>query len=120
MRRIFSYFILSILVIVIGCKTNTMSGVYVCDQSQKKSDTTIKHGSTVETFIDVTCIIEELEFKGNSTVELKMKNGPIVTSYVVDKDYIRVKGSGTDILFKVKDNKTLSGEGSFQGEYHKR
>lgn len=86
----------------------------------KKPDTTIKHGNTVESFIDVTCIIEELDFKGNSTVELKMKNGPIVTSYLVDKDYVRVKGSGTDILFKIKDNKTLSGEGSFQGEYHKK
>ncbi len=120
MRQVLSYFTLSILIIVIGCKTNNMSGVYVCDQSQKKADTTINHGNTVEKFLDLTCTIEELDFKGNSTVVLKMENGPIVTSYVVDKDYIRVKGSGADMLFKVKDNKTLSGEGMFLGEYHKK
>ena len=120
MRQAFSYFTLSILVIVIGCKTNNMSGVYVCDQSQKKADTTIKHGNNDEAFIDLTCTIEELDFKGNSTVELKMKNGSMVTSYVVDKDYIRIKGSGADILFKLKDNKTLSGEGVFGGDYHKK
>lgn len=97
-----------------------MSGVYICDQSQKKAVTTINHGNTVEKFIDLTCTIEELDFKGKSTVVLKMKNGPIVTSYVVDKDYIRIKGSGADILFKVKDNKTLRGEGMFLGEYHKK
>ena len=104
MRQVLSYFTLSILVIVIGCKTNNMSGVYICDQSQKKTDTTINHGNTVEKFLDLTCTIEELDFKGNSTVVLKMENGPIVTSYVVDKDYIRVKGSGADMLFKIKDN----------------
>lgn len=120
MRQVLSYFTSSILVIVIGCKTNNMSGVYICDQSQKKADTTINHGNTVEKFLDLTCTIEELDFKGNSTVVLKMENGPIVTSYVVDKDYIRVKGSGADMLFKVKDNKTLSGEGIFLGEYHKK
>lgn len=120
MRQVLSYLSLSIMVIVVGCKTNNINGVYVCDQSQKKADTTINNGNNVETFMDLTCTIQELDFKGNSTVELKMKNGPIVTSYIVDKDYIRIKGSGTDILFKVKDNKTLSGEGVFEGLYHKK
>lgn len=120
MRQALFYFALSILVIVVGCKTNNMSGVYICDQSKKKGDTTINHGGNIGTFMDFTCTIEELDFKGNSTVQLKMKNGPIVTSYVVDKDYIRIKGSGADILFKIKDNKTLSGEGIFEGQYHKK
>lgn len=120
MKQVLFYFTLSTMLIIVGCKTNNMSGVYVCDQSQKKADTTINHGNSVEAFLDLTCTIEELDFKGNSTVELKMKNGPIVTSYVVDKDYVRIKGSGADILFKVKDNKTLSGEGVFAGEYHKK
>lgn len=97
-----------------------MTGVYVCDQSQKKADSTVKHGSTVETFFDATCAIEELDFKGNTTVELKMKNGSMVTSYVVDKEYIRIKGSGADFLFKVKDKKTLNGEGPLGGDYHKK
>ena len=85
MKQVLLYFTLSITLIMVGCKTNNMSGVYVCDQSQKKADTTINHGSNVEIFMDLTCTIEALDFKGNSTVELKMKNGQIVTSYVVDK-----------------------------------
>ncbi len=120
MRQVLFYFVLFVLVVVVGCKSNTISGVYMCDQSQKKADTTINHGSNVERFIDLTCTIEELDFKGNSTVELKMTNGPFVTSFVVDKEYIRIKGTGADILLKVKDDKTLIGEGTFVGEYHKK
>ena len=74
----------------------------------------------VKTFMDFTCIIEEVDFKGDSTVQLKMSNGPFVTSYVKDKDYIRVNGNGTDILFKIKDNRTLSGEEPFPGLYYKK
>ncbi len=121
MRQLLSYFAFFLLLFVIGCKTNNMSGIYVCDQSQKKADSTINHGGNVEAFIDLTCTIQELDFKGNSTVELKMKNGPLVTSYVVDKEYVRVKGSGADILFKILDSKTLSGEGIVEaGLYHKK
>lgn len=97
-----------------------MSGIYICDQSQKKKDTTIHHENTIESFTDFTCIIEELDFKGNSTVVLKISNGPFATSHVTDNDYIRVKGTGSDILFKIKDNKTLSGEGIAQGIYYKK
>jgi hypothetical protein len=120
MKQVLFYFTLSIMVSIVGCKTNDMSGVYVCDQSQKKADTTINHGNSVDESMDLTCTIQALDFKGDSTVELKMKNGPIVTSYIIDKDYIRIKGSGADILFKVKDNKTLIGEGIFEGLYHKK
>jgi hypothetical protein len=63
MRQVLSYFTLSIMVILVGCKTNNMSGVYVCDQPQKKTDSTIKHGDGVEVFMDITCIIQELDFK---------------------------------------------------------
>mgnify|MGYP006197819391 CR=1 FL=1 len=87
---------------------------------KKKADTTINHGSNIESFFDLTCTIEELDFKGGSTVELKMKNGAFVTSYIIDENYIRIKGSGAEILLKIKNNKTLTGEGVFEGEYHKR
>jgi hypothetical protein len=103
-----------------GCASNNITGVYVCDQSQKKPDSTIHHQYNVERFVDLTCTIQELDFKGNTTVELKLPNGPLVTSYVTDKGYIRVKGSGSDILFKIKDDRTLSGEGIAQGLYHKK
>lgn len=120
MKQVFFYLTLSIVVTIVSCKTNNMSGVYLCDKSQKKADSVISNKSKVETFIDLTCLIEALDFKGNNTVQLKMKNGPIITSYVVDKHYIRIKGSGADILFTVKENMTLRGEGIFNGEYHKK
>jgi hypothetical protein len=97
-----------------------MNGVYICDQSQKKADTTHSHGTWNETFVDFTCTIKEIDFKRNSTVELKMQQGSFVTNYIKDKDYIRVKGTGGDILFKLINNKTLIGEGIFEGQYHKK
>ena len=120
MRLVFSVVIAILFMFCLGCNTNSMSGVYICDQSQKKADTSIRHENSVEVFWDATCIIEEIDFKGNSTVELKMSNGPYVTSYVTDKGYIRVKGTGSEILFKIKDNRTLSGEGIAQGLYYKK
>lgn len=120
MKQVLSFVTLTLFILCSGCNTNNISGVYICDQSQKKTDTTIHRENSVESFMDLTCIIQEIDFKGNSTVELKMANGPIVTSYVTDKDYIRVKGSGSDILFKIKDNRTLSGEGIAQGIYYKK
>jgi|SRR5436190_953056 hypothetical protein len=120
MRLVFSFAIAILFMFCLGCKTNTMTGVYICDQSQKKADTSIRHENGVERSLDLTCIIQEIDFKGNSTVELKMSNGPYVTSYITDKGYIRVKGTGSDILFKIKDGKTLSGEGIAQGLYYKK
>jgi hypothetical protein len=120
MKSVLFNFTLLIMVIVVGCKSNTMSGVYVCDQSQKKQDSTVYHGNSSGSFMDLTCTIEEINFKGNSTVELKMKNGQVVTSYVIDKDYVRIKGTGADFLFKLKDKKTLNGTGVFAGIYYKR
>ena len=121
MRQVLSYFVFFLLVFIVSCKTNNLSGIYVCDQSQKKADSTINNGNNVEVFTDLTCIIQEIDFKGKSTVELRMKNGPFVTSYVVDNEFVRVKGSGGDILFKILDNKTLSGEGPVEkGLYHKK
>jgi hypothetical protein len=118
--------VLSVLALILfifclgGCTSDNITGVYVCDQSQKKPDSTIQRQYNVEHFVDLTCTIQELDFKGNSTVELKLPNGPLVTSYVTEKGYIRVKGSGSDILFKIKDDRTLSGEGIAQGLYHKK
>lgn len=120
MRQVVLFFAIFLLASIVGCKTNNMNGIYVCDQAQKKADTTIKYGDNVERFMDLTCIIQELDFKGNSTVELKMNNGQLVTSYIVDKEYIRIKGSDGEILFKIQDNKTLRGENPFEGFYHKK
>ena len=114
----FGTFVLSAL--FLSCKTNSISGIYICDQSNKKSDTTIHHETYDESTIDLTCVVEEYNFKGNSTVSIKMKNGEINSSYVIDKEYIRIKGDKSDILLEMKDNNTLVAEGPIGGTYHKK
>jgi hypothetical protein len=120
MKYILSFFTLFFLMIVIGCRSSYISGVYVCDQSQKKADTIIHQGSRDDIYLDVTCAMEELDFKRDKTVEIKLENGSFLTSYLVNKDDIIIKGTGSDILMKIKDKKTLSGEGIFKGFYRKK
>ena len=106
--------------ILLSCKTNSISGIYICDQSNKKADTTNHHGTYDESTIDFTCVIEEYNFKGNSTVLIKMKNGEVVSSYIIDKEFIRIKGDKSDLLLKIKDDNTLVSEGVINGTYHKK
>jgi hypothetical protein len=114
MKQLLSSFMVILLIVCAGCSSNSMSGVYVCDQSQKKGDSIVRRDSIHEAYLDFTCMIESLDFKGNSTVELRTKDGPSATSYIVDKDYVRIRGTEADLLFKIKDNKTLTGEGIIQ------
>ena len=104
----------------ISCNTNTISGVYVCDQSGKKPDTTIQHESYDQIKVDLTCLIQEIDFKGKSTVSMKMKGGESVSSYVLDGNYVRIKGDGSDMLLEIKGNNTLVAEGFMGGIYHKK
>jgi hypothetical protein len=120
MRRILFITIVLLSLFALSCKTNHLSGVYVCDQSSKKADTTIHHGNSDEVFIDFTCTFTAFDFKGNSTVEINMANGNVASSYVVDKDYVRIKGTGSDILLKLQDQNTLTGEGIAKGIYYKK
>ena len=106
--------------LVLGCKTNGISGVYVCDKSTKNADTTILQEGHAERIMDQTCIFTQFEFVGSNTVKIGTESGEVVSSYVVDKDYVRIKGSGSDILLKVQDGNTLNGEGVVQGIYYKR
>jgi hypothetical protein len=55
MKQVFFYFTLFIILIIIGCKLNNVSGVYVCDQSQKKPASTINNGNTKEVFALPAC-----------------------------------------------------------------
>ena len=109
-----------ILTSILACTNKNISGIYVCEDSNKKADTTIHHGTYDEVHINATCILSEIDFKGSTTVQLTVSGSQIASSYVIDKDYIRIKGTGSDILLKRKDQNTLIGEGIFQGVYHKK
>ena len=120
MRSTLSTLVLVISILVLGCKSNELNGIYVCDKSLKKKDTTITHQGYNEITLDLTCMFTHFDFKGNSTVKIGTQGGDIVSSYVVDKNYVRIKGTGSDILLKVQDNGTLNGEGVAIGTYHKK
>lgn len=109
-----------LLITATGCQSHQLRGVYVCDQSQKKGDSTVQKENGSEHFFDLTCVLESLTFKGNSTVELQLKNGPLIVSYVIDKNLIRINGNGSDLLFNIKDKNTLAGEGIVAGLYRKQ
>ena len=121
MGRFYLNWTLLIALLTLGCsRTHSLSGGYVCDQSKKKADTTIHHSSYDETFADFTCSVKEFDFVGNNSVVMKMANATVTSSYVIDKNYVRIKGTGSDILLKIQDENTLTGEEVFEGTYHKK
>lgn len=73
------------------------------------------------TFISETSIYRKLTFKGKSTVVIydKFIGIPFPTSYVIDEDYIRITTDKSDLLLRIKDNKTLEGEGWAKGTFKK-
>ena len=64
-------------------------------------------------------IYSALEFKGKTTVVIKSMGMSFPSSYVQDGNLIRVKTDKTDLLFTIKDGKTLVGDGFAEGVYKK-
>lgn len=120
MNKSFLIFFLSILLMATSCKRTQMRGLYVCDVSQKKPETRTISKGNVHIEMDITCMIESLDFKGDSSVLITMNGSGVASSYVVDGEYIRIKGTGADLLYKIKDDATLVGEGIFKGTYNKK
>ena len=100
-----------------ACKSNHLNGVYVCDQAGKKADTVVQQLGSKELVLDMTCTITQFEFKGKNTV---LVSGVIGSSYVMDEDVIRIKGTGSEIVLTIKDENTLTGEGIAAGTYRKK
>jgi hypothetical protein len=67
-------------------------------------------------------IYAKLVFKGKSTVVIYdgFIGIPFPTSYVIDENYIRIRTDKSDLLLKIKDSKTLEGEGWAKGTYIKQ
>lgn len=118
----YTLLIIVFIVVMVGCKDSHPPGIYVCDKSNKKADTTVHYKNNDVGYLDLTCMCEQIEFKGNSTVVLTLSDKQqYPTSYVVDKEYIRIKTSGPDVLLKMKDNNTMIAEGGFmQGTYNRK
>lgn len=64
-------------------------------------------------------IYSAVEFKGKSTAVVKGMGMTFPTSYERDGQLIRLKTDKSDLLFTVKDSKTLVGEGFAEGVYKK-
>lgn len=64
-------------------------------------------------------IYSAVEFKGKSTVVVKGMGMTFPTSYERDGQLVRLKTDKSDLLFTVKDDKTLVGEGFAEGVYKK-
>jgi hypothetical protein len=63
----------------------------------------------------------KLIFKGKTTVVIvdAIFNMSFPSSYVIDEDYIRIRTDKSDLLFRIKDSKTIIGEGFASGTYIK-
>lgn len=64
-------------------------------------------------------IYSAVEFKGKSTAVVKSMGMTFSTSYDRDGKLVRLKTDKSDLLFTVKDSKTLVGEGFADGVYKK-
>lgn len=64
-------------------------------------------------------IYSSVEFKGKSTAAVKGMGMTFPTSYERDGQLVRLKTDKSDLLFTIKDDKTLVGEGFAEGVYKK-
>ena len=64
-------------------------------------------------------IYSAVEFKGKSTAVVKGMGMTFPTSYERDGQVIRLKTDKSDLLFTIKDDKALVGEGFAEGIYKK-
>ena len=64
-------------------------------------------------------IYSAVEFKGKSTAVVKGMGMSFPTSYERDGQLIRLKTDKSDLLFTIKEDKTLVGEGFAEGIYKK-
>ena len=95
MRLTLSTIAALISIVVLDCQLNVINGIYVFDKSTKEAGTTIRHQGHDEIVVDLNCMFTKFDFKGNSTVKIGSEGGDVVSSYVIDKDYVRIKGASS-------------------------
>lgn len=67
-------------------------------------------------------LFSALVFRGKKTVSYYFSfiRIPVATSYEIDDNFVKIKGDGADLLFMIKDSKTLIGEGMVEGTFIKK
>ena len=73
------------------------------------------------TYVGDNTFYRKLIFRGKNTVTIidAIFGLPFSTSYEVDENYIRIRTDKSDLLFEIKDGKTLIGEGFATGKFTK-
>ena len=73
------------------------------------------------TYVGDNTFYRKLIFRGINTVTIidAIFGLPFSTSYEVDENYIRIRTDKSDLLFEIKDGKTLIGEGFATGKFTK-
>ena len=64
----------------------------------------------------------KLTFRGKKTATIvdAFFGMSFTSSYEIDEDFVRIKTDKSDLLFEIKDNKTLIGEGFAKGTFTKK
>lgn len=91
--------------------------------TKTESDTAVKSLEEQSNYLsgtytsDDNSFYKSLTFKGKSTVVIKdaFIGMSFPTSYERDENFIRIKTDKSDLLFEIKDEKTLVGEGFAEG-----
>lgn len=112
---------LSLTMILFGCGSNPLNGVFVCEKVKEKGTKKKKKLNLLNLFIgDDDCLYTQLEFKGNNTVVVTAAGQEFASTYIMDKEYLRIKTDQSDLLFKIQGDSTLIGEGFAEGLYKKQ
>lgn len=80
------------------------------------------YASLQGTYVSKNCAFyRKLIFRGKKTATIvdAFWGMRFTSSYEVDENYVRVKSDKSDLLFEIKDNKTLIGEGFAKGTFIK-
>lgn len=111
-------FLSLVILSLVSCNSNQLTGKYFCDQ--KTNTTVVKKGAIHHTSVDINCVYNQLEFKGNNKVIVSVADGlEFSTTYEMDNKSVRIKNDKFDIVLKMQDQHTLIGEGIWKGIYKK-
>lgn len=105
-----------------SCTNNRPTGIYICEEIKNdtaKSDNNLSAFALKLIGKNGNCLYNQLEFKGDNTVVVSAMGQTFAMDYTIDGDYIKIKTDKSDLLLKIKDSKTLIGEGFAKGLYKK-
>ena len=117
MKNSIQFVLATSFLLLTACSTKDLSGIYEC-QSLKGAGAGVQD-RMIEALSDDSCAYIKLEFKADSTIVITAKDRSFTSTYTRDNDLIRVKDVSSDILFTIRADRTLKGEGVSKGIYKK-